>query len=53
VVEESLRGFERGQVFVIPHWRYKAMVRFMKMTPEAWMRRVSIAMARRYRRPKA
>jgi uncharacterized protein len=52
VVEESLRGFERGQVFVIPHWRYKAMVRFMKMTPEAWMRRVSIALARRYRRPK-
>ncbi len=52
VVEESLRGFGRGQVFVIPNWRYKAMVRFMKMTPEPWMRRVSIAMAQRYRRPK-
>jgi hypothetical protein len=53
VVEQSLRGFDRGQVFVVPNWRYKAMVAFMKATPEAWMRRVSIAMARRYRRPKA
>jgi short-subunit dehydrogenase len=52
VVSESLRGFDRGQVFVVPNWRYKAMVAFMKITPEAWMRRVSIAMARRFRRPK-
>ncbi len=52
VVEQSLRGFERGQAFVVPNWRYQAMVRFMKMTPESWMRRVSIAMARRYKRPK-
>src|SRR5580698_5208483 len=52
VVEESLRAFDRGQVFVIPNWRYKAVVRFMKMTPESWMRRVSIAMARRYKRPR-
>jgi uncharacterized protein len=53
VVEQSLRGFERGQVFVIPNWRYKAMVRIMKLTPDAWIRRASIAMARRYKRPKA
>jgi uncharacterized protein len=53
VVEQSLRGFDRGQVFVVPNWRYKAIVKFMKMTPDAWMRRVSIAMARRYKRPKA
>jgi short-subunit dehydrogenase len=51
VVEQSLRGFERGQVFVVPHWRYKAIVAFMKITPEALMRRVSIAMARRYKKP--
>jgi short-subunit dehydrogenase len=53
VVEQSLRGFERGQVFVVPNWRYQAMVAFMKTTPDAWMRRVSIAMTRRFKRPKA
>ncbi len=53
VVEESLRGFDRGQVVVVPNWRYKAMVAFMKMAPETWMRRVSVAMARRYKEPKA
>ena len=26
VVEESLRGFDRGELFVIPGWRYKLLV---------------------------
>ena len=26
VVRESLAGFDRGQVFVIPGWRYRALV---------------------------
>jgi uncharacterized protein len=53
VVEESLRAFGSGKVVVIPHWRYKAISAVMRMTPEPWMRRISVAMARRYRKPKA
>lgn len=52
VVEESLRGFDRGELFVIPGWRYRVLVRLMKATPGSWMRRISMAGARRYRRPK-
>lgn len=51
VVEESLRGFDRGELFVIPGWRYRLLVAFMKMTPSWIMRRISILAARRYRRP--
>jgi uncharacterized protein len=52
VVEESLRGFDRGELFVIPGWRYRLLVVFLKAAPGAWMRRISILAARRYRRPK-
>ena len=51
VVEESLRAFGGGKVVVIPHWRYKAISAFMRMTPGPVMRRISVAMARRYRKP--
>jgi uncharacterized protein len=52
VVEESLRGFDRGELFVIPGWRYRLLVVFLKMTPSWIMRRFSILATRRYRRPK-
>ena len=52
VVEESLRGFDRGELFVIPSWRYRLLVVFMKAVPSSWIRRLSILAARRYRRPK-
>ena len=52
VVEESLRGFDRGELFVIPGWRYRLLVLFLKAVPGSWMRRLSILAARRYRRPK-
>jgi uncharacterized protein len=52
VVEESLRAFDRGELFVIPGWRYRLLVVFLKAVPGAWMRRLSILAARRYRRPK-
>jgi len=52
VVEESLRGFGRRKLIVVPGWRYKAMVAFMKLVPASWMRRGSIAAVRRYRRAK-
>ena len=52
VVEESLRAFGGDKVVVIPHWRYKAIAAFMKWTPDGLLRQVSVALARRYRRPK-
>lgn len=52
VVTESLRGFDRAKVIVVPNWRYRAMVGLMKITPESVMRRAAIALARRYRRRK-
>lgn len=52
VVEESLRGFDRGKLFVIPGWRYRLLVVFLKSVPGSWVRRISVLAARRYRRPK-
>ena len=52
VVEESLRGFDRGELFVIPGWRYKLLVAGMKMMPGALLRRVSAMSTNRYRKPK-
>jgi uncharacterized protein len=53
VVAESLRGFDRGQVIVVPGWRYKIIVAFLRATPGAVMRRISAALGRRYRKTKA
>jgi short-subunit dehydrogenase len=52
VVEQSLRGFDRRKLIVVPGWRYKAVVAFLKLVPAAWMRRGSIAAVRRYRKSK-
>jgi hypothetical protein len=51
VAAESLRGFDRGQVIVVPGWRYKAIVAFMRLMPGALLRRISAILGRRYRRP--
>jgi short-subunit dehydrogenase len=53
VVAESLRAFDRGQVIVVPGWRYKIIVAFLRATPGAVMRRISAALGRRYRKIKA
>lgn len=53
VVAESLRAFDRGKVIVVPGWRYKIMVAFLRATPGAVMRRISAALGRRYRKTKA
>lgn len=53
VVEESLRGLDRGKLFVIPGWRYKLIVTGMKLIPGALMRRLSIISGRRFRKPLA
>jgi short-subunit dehydrogenase len=39
VVEESLRGFDRGKLFVIPGWRYKLIAAALKATPRPLLRR--------------
>jgi len=52
VVEESLRGFDRGELFVIPGWRYKLIVRLLKLIPDTLIRRGSIRTAQRYKKPK-
>jgi uncharacterized protein len=51
VVEDSLRGFEAGELFVIPGWRYKLIVAFMRRMPDSIRRRIALGAARR-RRPK-
>jgi hypothetical protein len=51
VVAESLRGFDRGQVIVVPGWRYKIIVAFMRAMPGALLRRISAHLGKRYRRP--
>jgi short-subunit dehydrogenase len=51
VVNESLRGFDAGKLFVIPGWRYKLLVMFMKTMPGWALRKVSARGARKYRKP--
>ena len=52
VVEESLRGFERRKLFVVPGWRYKLIVWMLRLVPSAWIRSGSIRTAQRYKQPK-
>jgi hypothetical protein len=53
VVNESLRGFDEGKLFVIPGWRYKVLAMFMKSMPAWAMRKLSARGAQRYRKQKA
>ena len=52
VVEQSLLGFDRRELFVIPGWRYKLLVFLLKGIPDAWIRRGSVWAAHRYKRRK-
>jgi short-subunit dehydrogenase len=52
VVEESLREFDRGTLFVVPGWRYRLLVSIMKLVPSGLMRWGSIRAAQRYKQPK-
>ncbi|HWQ52037.1 MAG TPA: SDR family oxidoreductase [Bryobacteraceae bacterium] len=47
VVEDSLRGLDRGKVFVIPTWRYKAIAAFVRNLPRPLLRFGAIRYARR------
>jgi hypothetical protein len=52
VVEESLQGFDRGKLYVIPGWRYKLLVGAMKVLPGSLLRWATIRTVRRYRQKK-
>ena len=46
VVRESLQGFDRGRLFVIPDWRYRMIARFLQFTPKSLIHGVTIRLAR-------
>ncbi len=48
VVEDSLRGFDKGKVVVVPGWRYKLIVAGMRIIPLSVAGRI----ARSMRKPK-
>ena len=52
VVAESLRGFDRSRLIVVPGWRYKISVAFIRAMPGSLMRRIAGVGARRYRKLK-
>jgi short-subunit dehydrogenase len=52
VVDESLRGFDRRKLIVVPGWRYKLIATAMKLIPARLMRKTSIVAVRRYRQRK-
>jgi uncharacterized protein len=51
VVEASLRGLEKGELLVIPGWRYKLITTALRWLPDAILRRMALAVAKR-RKPK-
>jgi short-subunit dehydrogenase len=53
VVDESLRGFERRALRVVPGWRYKLIVWMLRLVPDSLIRRGSIRAARRFKQPKS
>ncbi len=53
VVEQSLQGFDRKKLIVVPGWRYKVAVTAMKVLPASLVRWGIIRGVRRYRRKKA
>lgn len=47
VVDESLRGLDRGKVVVIPAWRYKAIAAFIRRMPRMILRPGALRYSRR------
>jgi short-subunit dehydrogenase len=52
VVGESLRGFDRGKLIVVPGWRYKLIVAGMRIIPRGLMRHLTQSVLRRSREGK-
>ena len=53
VVEESLRAFDRRELFVVPGWRYKLLVGILGLLPAGLIRWGSIRTAQRFKQPKS
>ncbi len=49
VVNRSLEGLERGELFVIPSFRYRNLVRLIRLAPDGMRRRLTLKYARRRR----
>jgi len=52
VVEEALKGLDRGDVVVVPGWKYKMIVAGMQLLPRALLRKLTLRQTRTFRRPK-
>jgi short-subunit dehydrogenase len=52
VVDESLRAFDRRELFVVPGWRYKLLVGILSVLPGSLIRWGSIRTAQRFKQPK-
>ena len=50
VVNASLDGLERNKLFVVPGWRYRALISLVRVIPSGLMRAGSLFMARRMKR---
>jgi hypothetical protein len=50
VVAESLRGLQRGTLFVIPSWRYKLVVAVVGILPRGIARFLSVRRQRSFKR---
>ncbi|MBI5086058.1 MAG: SDR family oxidoreductase [Acidobacteria bacterium] len=48
VVDESLRALERGELFVIPNWKYQFAAAFAELLPVSW--RLALAKASPHKR---
>jgi len=52
VVDQSLQGFDRGKLYVVPGWRYKTLVGVMKVLPTSLIQWGTDKAVRRYRAKK-
>jgi uncharacterized protein len=52
VVNASLAGLDKDELFVVPGWRYKMAVALMRTVPRSWMRAYSTRLAKRMKRTK-
>ncbi|MEI9812635.1 MAG: SDR family NAD(P)-dependent oxidoreductase [Acidobacteriota bacterium] len=52
IVTASLEGFARRKLIVIPGWRYRLLMGFVRAIPGAWVRWGSVYFVARYRKSK-
>jgi short-subunit dehydrogenase len=52
VVDASLRGLERDQLFVVPGWRYRLFLAVAAILPQSVKRFLAIKFSRPFGKPK-